>query len=243
VRVDVLSLFPEMVQEALGHSIPGRAQADGHLEVGLHDIREYTQDKHRNVDDTPYGGGAGMVMNPAPVVRAIQAVKAETVEAGTKVARVVLLSPGGRRFTQQIAREYAALDGSLVLICGRYEGIDARVAEFYCDEELSIGDYVLSGGELGALVVIDAVTRLLPGALGNAASTVEESMEGGTLEYPQYTRPRDFEGHVVPEVLLSGNHGAIARWRRQKSLRLTRHNRPDLFVELKLSEDDKKLLE
>lgn len=238
MRFDVLTLFPDMISGALAHSITSRAQQSGHLDVGLHDIREFSLNKHRNVDDAPYGGGAGMVMGVEPVVGALEMIR----DLGP-VSRVVLMSPSGRRFDQATAREFANAEGSIVLVCGRYEGVDARFADHFCDEELSIGDYVLSGGELGALVIIDAVTRLLPGALGNEQSVVEESLEGGTLEYPHYTRPRSFRGLDVPDVLLSGNHAEIARWRRQQSLLRTQARRPDLFCELDLSPNDKKLLE
>lgn len=238
MRFDVLTLFPALVEAPLRESILGRAMRAGQIEVGLHDIRAYSTNKHHTADDAPYGGGPGMVMLPGPIVGAIEAVKADR-----PVARTVLLSPSGRRFDQSVAREYAALPASLLLVCGRYEGVDARVADHYCDEELSIGDYVLTGGELAALVVIDAVARLLPGVLGNEASPGDESMEQGTLEYPQYTRPRDFRGHEVPDVLLSGNHADVARWRRRQALVRTRQRRPDLFDRLDLSDDDKKLLD
>ncbi|MFT5429532.1 MAG: tRNA (guanine37-N1)-methyltransferase [Myxococcota bacterium] len=237
MRFDVLTLFPQMVEDALQHSIPARAIAAGELELGLHDIRDFSVNKHKNVDDNPYGGGPGMVLAAEPVVRAIEAVK----EAGHG-AHVIAFAPSGTPFTQARARELAAANTSVALLCGRYEGFDERITA-WCDETLSVGDYVLSGGELAALVVIDAVTRLRPGVLGNEASAEDESLEMGTLEYPHYTRPRTFRGMEVPEVLLSGDHARIHRWRRREALRRTRDRRPDLFGELSLSETDKKLLE
>jgi tRNA (guanine37-N1)-methyltransferase len=239
MRFDVLTLFPELFESPLQASILGRAIKDGHVEVGLHDIREFTTDKHRSVDDSPFGGGAGMVMMPGPVVDAIESVKAER-----KVTRTILLSPSGRRFDQAYARELAAMDSAnVVLICGRYEGVDARVADGWCDEELSIGDYVLSGGELAALTIIEVVARLIPGVLGNVQSTEEESLEGGLLEYPHYTRPRSFRGRDVPAVLLGGNHHEINKWRRRQALERTRTRRPDLFEQLEKGAEDKKLLD
>ena len=239
MRFDVLTLFPELFQSPLQASILGRALSGGFIDVELHDIREYATDKHRSVDDSPFGGGAGMVMMPGPVVDAIESVKAER-----NVARTILLSPSGRKFDQAYARELALLQpANLLFICGRYEGVDSRVAEQWCDEELSIGDYVLSGGELAALAVIDTIARLIPGVLGNDESNVEESMEDGLLEYPHYTRPRSFRDLDVPSVLLSGNHRNIADWRRKQSLERTRMRRPDLFNRLELSTDDKKLLD
>jgi len=233
-----LTLFPEMVTAGLSWSVTGRAIEAGLMHVGVHDIREFSTNKHRNVDDSPYGGGPGMVMSAEPLVAAI-----EQVAAKKTVVRTIMMSPSGRVFDQGLARELADLDGSVMLICGRYEGVDARVPDHFCDEELSIGDYVITGGELAAMVVIDAVTRLEPGALGNAESPVVESMSDGALEYPQYTRPRAFRGHEVPPILLGGNHADIARWRRQQSLRRTQDRRPDLFERLELGPNDKKLLE
>ncbi len=239
VRFDVLTLFPQMFNGPLSESILGRATQSNLVEVGLHNIRSFTTNKHNKVDDSPFGGGAGMVMMAEPIVRALEAVKQER-----PVARTILLSASGTQFNQDKARELAGLTGgTLVLICGRYEGVDARVGRHYCDEELSVGDYVLSGGELPAMVIIDAVSRLIPGVLGNAESSIEESQEGGVLEYPQYTRPREFEGHEVPAVLLDGDHKAIKNWRRRSALLRTKYCRPDLFSKLKLSPNDKKLLD
>ncbi len=218
--VDVFTLFPEYLAGPLGISIVGRARANGLLDVRLHDPRDATSDPHRSVDDQPFGGGAGMVMMPAPLFAA--------VEAAQPARPLFLLSASGRRFDQAFARELAAGPG-FSLICGRYEGVDQRVADHLCDGELSVGDFVLPGGEAAALVVIEAVTRLLPGALGNDASSEDESFTDGRLEYPQYTRPADFRGWTVPEVLRSGDHAKVGRWRRAQALRRTQERRPDLL--------------
>jgi len=224
---DVVTLFPELVQGYLGGSILGRAGRAGLIDVAYTDPRDFTTDRHRTVDDAPFGGGAGMVMKAEPLARAVEAVRAARAPA-----RVVLLSAAGRPFTQAVAVEYAAL-GSLALVCGRYEGVDERVAEVVVDEELSVGDFVLTGGELGALIVIDAVSRLLPGVLGNAAGPAEESFsDAPLLEHPQYTRPREWRGHAVPPVLVSGDHAAIARWKAEQRLARTRARRPDLLAPL-----------
>ena len=223
-RFDIVSLFPELVEGYLGGSIIGRAQKSALIDVNITNPRDFTSDRHRTVDDSPYGGGAGMVMMPEPLGQAIDCVRATRGPA-----RVVLLSPSGRPFTQTIVEEYAQL-GSIALICGRYEGIDARIGDHLVDEALSIGDYVLTGGELAALTVIDAVSRQLPGVLGNAQGALEESFAGqALLEHPQYTRPREWRGHAVPDVLLSGNHAEIERWRSEQRLLKTAHHRPDLF--------------
>lgn len=220
MRIDVLTLFPEFFAGVLETSLLGKSIARGLVQVVLHQIRDFATDRHRTVDDTPYGGGHGMVMKAEPIVRALEAV----APAG---ARRILLSARGERFTQERARKLAALDRGFVLVCGRYEGVDERVDAFV-DEQLCVGDYVLSGGEAAAVVVIDAVTRLVPGVLGNVGSLDEESFAAGLLEYPQYTRPETFRGMAVPEVLLSGNHADIARWRREAAESLTRARRPDL---------------
>lgn len=220
MRIDVVTLFPEMFQEVLAASLLGRALETGKLEVGLHDLRRHGLGKHRSVDDEPYGGGAGMVMRPEPIFTAVE-------ELRRNQSHTVLLSPRGALFNHQTAGRLSELD-HLILICGRYEGVDERVAAFLCDEELSIGDYVLAGGELGAMVVIEAVSRFVPGVLGNAASLESESHAAGTLEYPQYTRPATFRGHAVPDVLLSGHHAEVERWRTEQSERLTRARRRDL---------------
>lgn len=235
VCVDVVSIFPEVFAPVLGVGMTGRALSRGLLQLNLTDPREFTTDRHRTVDDTPYGGGSGMVMLPEPLVRALGAI-----ETSRGRGHRILLSPSGSLLDQRAVRRLAALP-HLVLVCGRYEGIDERV-NHYVDEVISIGDYVLSGGELGALIIIDAVARLLPGVLHNQASTEEESFEEGLLEYPQYTRPAVFEGQAVPEILLSGNHAHIRRWRRTQSLLRTRARRPDLFERAQLTAADERLL-
>lgn len=231
MRIDVLTLFPEFFRGVLETSLLGKSISRGLLEVVLHQIRDYTTDRHRTVDDTPYGGGHGMVMKAEPIVRAIEAV----APAG---ARRILLSPRGDLFTQERARELAALDSGFVLVCGRYEGVDERVDAFV-DAQLCVGDYVLSGGETAAAVIIDAVVRLVPGVVGNVGSLAEESFSEGLLEYPQYTRPETFRGLPVPEVLLSGNHAEIARWRREAAETRTRTRRPDLEARENLRENKK----
>lgn len=235
VKVEVLTLFPRMVEGPLCESILGKAREKGLLEVQVTDIRDFAHTKHRVCDDAPYGGGAGMVMKPEPLVEAI-----ETARARRPRARVLLMGPRGRVFGQPVARELHA-HGELVLVCGRYEGVDERVLR-YVDEEISLGDFVLTGGEFAALAIVDAVARLEPGVLGNEASAGSESFEQGWLEYPQYTRPPEFRGEKVPEVLLSGDHARIARWRRAMSLRTTRDRRPDLFSRIALSAEDWELL-
>jgi tRNA (guanine37-N1)-methyltransferase len=221
-RVDVFTLFPEVVEHYGSASILGRAREGGLLDLRTHDIRDATHDVHRTVDDAPFGGGAGMVLAPGPVFEAVEAVE-------DLPRPLLLLSASGRRFDQQTARELAGEPGGFSLLCGRYEGVDQRVPDHLCDGELSIGDVVLAGGELAALVVVEAVARLLPGVLGNERSTAEESFAAGLLEYPQYTRPADFRGHGVPEVLRSGDHGRVEAWRRAQSLVRTLQRRPDLI--------------
>jgi tRNA (guanine37-N1)-methyltransferase len=232
VRIDVFSIFPEYLDMPLQVSVLGRARSTGLLDVHLHDPRAFTSDRHRSVDDEPFGGGAGMVMTPEPVFAAVEAVQ--------PARPLLLLSAAGTRFDQRLARELAAGDG-FSLICGRYEGVDQRVADHLCDGEVSIGDFVLAGGEGAALVVIEAVVRLLPGVLGNEASATEESFTEGRLEYPQYTRPAEFRGWSVPEVLRSGDHARIARWRDAQALRRTLARRPDL-VEIPLTGAEEALL-
>jgi tRNA (guanine37-N1)-methyltransferase len=220
VRIDVVTIFPEYLRGALDVSLLGKAREAGRLDVRFHDPREHTTDRHRSVDDTPFGGGAGMVMLPEPLFA--------TVEAADVQRPLFLLSPSGRRFDQAMARELAAGDG-FSLICGRYEGVDQRVADHLCDGEISVGDFVLAGGEAAALVVIEAVGRLLDGVLGNETSVEEESFSGGVLEYPQYTRPAELRGWAVPEILRSGDHARVARWRRAAALRRTLERRPELL--------------
>lgn len=238
MRVDVLTVFPEMIRSGVGYSILKRAQDKGLLSVFVHDIRDFTEDKHRTTDEPPYGGGAGMVMKPEPIFQAAEFVRAEY---WTDESRVILTSPQGEVFSQAKAAELSYCP-HLVFICGHYEGVDERVREHLVTEELSIGDYVLTGGELPVLVILDAVTRLMPGVLGGEQSALEESFSEGLLEYPQYTRPAEFRGWKVPEVLLSGHHGEIARWRRLQSLKRTLERRPDLLAKADLSEDDRRML-
>ena len=221
MRIDVVTIFPQLFAAPLETSLLGKAVSEGLLDVRVHDLREHGLGKHRSVDDEPYGGGAGMVMRPEPLFAAVEEVRGPE-------SHVVLLSPRGRRL-DHAGVVLLAQHAHLVLICGRFEGVDERVAEHLADEEVSIGDYVLAGGELPALVVIEAVSRLVPGVLGNAESLESESHAAGLLEYPQYTRPAEFRGWSVPDVLLSGDHGAVERWRRAQSERLTRDRRPDLL--------------
>ena len=229
LRVDIVTIFPNYFREAFDYGIVRRACAAGLVNIRAHDLRSWTRDKHHVVDDRPFGGGDGMVLKPEPIFAAVASLtgasRRERVPAGK---RVVLLSPQGRPFTQATAAEFAASE-QLVLICGRYEGVDERVAEALVTDEVSIGDYVLSGGEPAALVAIDATVRLLPGALGSATSATNESFSDGGLDCPQYTRPPEFEGMRAPEVLLNGNHAEIARWRQQAAREKTRRNRPDLL--------------
>ena len=236
MQFEIVTLFPEMFESVLSKSLLGKAIAKGLFRVEFTDPRDFTEDKHRTVDDTPYGGGAGMVMRPDPIVAAI-----EHAERARGPARKVLMCPTGAPLTQTKVRQFAALP-RLLLVCGRYEGYDDRVRKFV-DEEISLGDFVLSGGELGAMVIVDAVARRLPGVLGNAQSTLDESHEAGALEYPQFTRPPIFRGESVPEILLSGNHARIRAWRRKQALLRTRARRPELFARLKLSDEDRALLD
>jgi tRNA (guanine37-N1)-methyltransferase len=225
VRVDILTLFPGIFSGPLDHSILARAREAGLLAVHVHDLRGYAPGKHRVTDEPPYGGGGGMVLTPEPIFTAVESVR-ERFGPGT----VVLLSPAGERLTSGLARRLAASE-HLILVCGRYEGVDQRVADVLADLEVSIGDYVLTGGELPALVLIDAVARFIPGVVGDPEAPSRDSFEERLLEAPQYTRPRVFRGRTVPDVLLSGNHEAIRRWRREEALRRTRERRPDLLAE------------
>jgi tRNA (guanine37-N1)-methyltransferase len=225
VRIDVVTIFPEAVTPFLSTALLGKAVERELVEVFVHDLRDHTSDKHRKVDDEPYGGGPGMVMTAEPFFRAVDAI---APERRPDDPRVILLGPQGRRLTQAVARELSALSW-IVLLCGRYEGVDERVAAHLVDEEISIGDYVLAGGEAAALVVVDALARLLPGVVGEPDSIEQESFEDGLLDHPQYTRPAEFRGHSVPDVLLSGDHAAIDRWRREEAKRRTEERRPDLL--------------
>jgi tRNA (guanine37-N1)-methyltransferase len=226
----VITIFPNMLSSPLSHSILKKAQTNGLIKIDVVDLRDYTADRHRTTDDSPYGGGHGMVMKPEPLVAAVEEARSRTPDA-----RVILLTPRGRVFDQQTAKKLAN-QRNVVLICGRYEGIDERVSAFV-DDEISLGDYTLSGGEPAAIVVIDAVARLVPGVLGNENSTAEESFTDGLLEYPQYTRPEEFRGMKVPEVLLSGDHERIKEWRQQQSLAVTQERRPDLIANLRVSNE------
>jgi tRNA (guanine37-N1)-methyltransferase len=224
MRFDIVTIFPEIFRGVFEFGIVRRAVEAGLLEVGIHDLRDYTDDRHRQVDDRPFGGGAGMVMKPDPLFRAVEALSHGAAETLT-----VLLSPQGRLLTQSVASEFSAKP-HLVLVCGRYEGVDERVVEEIIDDEISIGDYILSGGEIAAMVLVDSVTRLLPGALGCGESAQRESFSEGLLDFPQYTRPAEYRGLKVPDVLLSGNHAEIERWRREKSVEKTLKRRPDLMA-------------
>ena len=268
MQIDIITIFPEFFRGPLDYGIVRRAREAGLVKIEIHDLRAFTRDRHRTVDDRPFGGGEGMVLKPEPIFECVESLNfAPREERAAAKQSVVLLSAQGRRFDQKLASELAELE-RLVLICGRYEGVDERVGTHLADREISIGDYVLSGGELGAAVIVDTVTRLIPGAVGNEASTRQESFfaapglgegalagedarptradstcaSGGLLDYPHYTRPADFHGMKVPEVLLNGNHDDIRRWRRRSALEKTLHNRPDLLDEARLSKDDKQLL-
>jgi tRNA (guanine37-N1)-methyltransferase len=261
MKADIVTIFPDFFRGPLDYGITRRAQEMGLAKIEIHDLRAFTHDRHRTVDDRPFGGGEGMVLKPEPLFECLESMNLAPREdrvAGSVKQSVILLSAQGRRFTQKVATELAALD-RIVLICGRYEGVDERVAEYLADRELSIGDYVLSGGEMGAAVIIESVVRLLPGAVGNEASTRQESFtievgarnsngadstcgSNGLLDYPHYTRPGEFRGIVVPEPLMTGNHEEIRRWRRQQALKKTLRNRPDLLEGAALGEEDKKYL-
>lgn len=267
MRFEIITIFPGFFTGIFDHGIVRRAQAEGLVTVGLHDLRSFTHDRHRTVDDRPFGGGEGMVLKPEPLAESLESMgipplAKRSAEQDVAAPCVILMSAQGKRFTQPVARQLARLS-RLVLICGRYEGVDERINELYCDMELSIGDYVLSGGELAAAVVVDTVMRLLPGVLGNEASGEFESFgvgdkeidvdvegvprsqhgSGGLLDYPHYTRPAEFAGSRTPEVLLNGDHQQIRRWRREQQLRKTLRNRPDLLEKALLSESDQRLLE
>lgn len=234
VRIDILTLFPDLIRSALDHSIIKRAQASALVDIRSRDLRDWTHDKRRTVDDAPYGGGAGMVLKPEPVFEAVEALRGES----SAEARVVLLTPQGSRYDQRVARRLAQTISHLILICGHYEGFDERIREHLVDEEISIGDYVLTGGELAALVIVDSIVRLLPGALGNSESTEGESFEDDLLEYPQYTRPAVFRGWSVPDVLVSGHHAEVAKWRRSSQELRTQVRRPDMWERRNTSKGD-----
>jgi tRNA (guanine37-N1)-methyltransferase len=260
MKIDILTIFPDFFRGPLDYGIVRRARESGLVTIEVHDLRAFAHDRHRTVDDRPFGGGEGMVLKPEPIFECIEGLnvqsRSERLAPGSRQS-VVLLSAQGRRFDQLVAEDLATRE-QIFLICGRYEGVDERVGQHLADFELSIGDYVLSGGELGAAVILDTVTRLIPGAVGNEASTRQESFtanraaekgaadstcaSGGLLDYPHYTRPADFRGLQVPEVLMSGNHEEIRRWRRHTALEKTLRNRPDLLEGVELADDDKALL-
>lgn len=237
MQFDIVTIFPRMIEGALTEGILGRAIGQGLLRVGVTDLRDYTEDRHRSVDDVPYGGGPGMVLKPEPLFKAVEAIIGER-EAPRSI---VLVSPQGRRFTQIEAGRLAVLD-HVVILCGRYEGVDDRVREHLATEELSVGDYVLSGGELAALVIIDAVARLVPGVVGDADSVEAESFERGLLDFPQYTRPASFRGLKVPDVLVSGHHAEIRRWRKRQAVERTFARRPELLAEAALDDEEREIL-
>jgi tRNA (guanine37-N1)-methyltransferase len=258
MQIDIVTIFPDFFRGPLDYGIIRRAQEAGLVKIATHDLRAFAHDRHRTVDDRPFGGGEGMVLKPEPIFECVEAMGVAPREKRPAVKQsVTLLSAQGKKFDQGMANELAGLE-RLVLICGRYEGVDERVGQFLADRELSVGDFVLSGGELGAAVIVDCVARLIPGAVGNQASTQQESFtsselgaveganstcgSGGLLDYPHYTRPADFRGMEIPEVLASGNHEEIRRWRRTSALEKTLHNRPDLLKDIALSAEDKELL-
>jgi len=258
MKFDILTIFPDFFRGPLDYGIVRRAREAALVEIGIHDLRAFARDRHRTVDDRPFGGGEGMVLKPEPIFECVESLGVAAREARQGSGEsVVLLSPQGRPFNQEIAAELAGLN-RVLLICGRYEGVDERVGAFLADRELSVGEYVLSGGELGAAIIVDAVTRLIPGALGNEASAQQESFtlgaraagdgpdstcgSGGLLDYPHYTRPAEFRGMKVPEVLVSGNHEEIRRWRRSEALEKTVRNRPDLLERVALSAEDKEFV-
>ncbi|OGO19700.1 MAG: tRNA (guanosine(37)-N1)-methyltransferase TrmD [Chloroflexi bacterium RBG_16_50_11] len=240
MRIDILTLFPQMFEAPFGFGIFKRAIDNGLVSINLINIRDYSHDKHHTVDDYPYGGGAGMVMKPEPIFEAVEAIKAGLDDTGVALP-VVLLTPQGRLFSHKVAQELSQ-HPHIVLICGHYEGVDERVIEHLATDTISIGDYVLTGGELPAMVVADAVLRLVPGVLGSEESPLDDSHASGLLEYPQYTRPADFRGWEVPEILLSGNHARIAKWRREQIIKRTLEKRPELLDKAALGLEDKKLV-
>jgi tRNA (guanine37-N1)-methyltransferase len=237
MRFDVLSIFPEMLQSPLNYSLLKKAQEKGLIEIRLHNIRDWAEDKHKVTDDAPYGSGCGMVMKVEPVEKALGEIK------NTKLnPLVVLMTPQGEMFNQEIASQFSH-EKQIIIICGRYEGVDERIRQHLTDREISIGDYILTGGELSAMILVDAVSRLLPGVLGNDTSALNESFSQGLLEYPQYTRPAEYKKWKVPEILLSGNHAQIESWRKYESLKRTYKRRPDLLKKAKLAPKDEKILQ
>ena len=242
MKFEVFTLLPEVFPPYLDTSILNRARQRGLIDVRVHNIRDYTHDKHHTTDDTPYGGGGGMVMKPEPVFEAVESVLGlETLQAQPVTVPVILMTPQGRVFTQPIAEELSRYE-RIALLCGRYEGVDERIREHLITDEISIGDYVLTGGELPALMIIDAVSRLIPGGLGDPTGAEDDSHSMGLLEYPHYTKPPEFRGWKVPDVLASGNHAKIDEWRRQQALTRTFHKRPDMLEKAELTEKDKKII-
>lgn len=241
MRFDIFTLFPEMFSSPFDTSIVSRAREAGQVELAFHNIRDYAVDRHHVTDDTPYGGGGGMVMKAEPIWNAVEAVLGYDPTGRSNIPPIILLTPQGRLFTQTVARELVAHE-RLLLICGRYEGVDERVRHYLVTDEISIGDYVLTGGEIPAMVLVDAVVRLIPGVLGDPGATADDSHASGVLEYPHYTRPAVYRGHPVPEVLLSGHHAEVERWRRRQALRRTRERRPDLLDRAELSPTDREYL-
>jgi tRNA (guanine37-N1)-methyltransferase len=241
MRINILTLFPKMFDSPFRESIIKRAIDHGVVSIFIHNIRDYTHDRHHTVDDYPHGGGTGMVLKPEPLFEAVESIK-EEIEQQDKTIPVILLTPQGRLFCHQIAQELST-QANLILICGHYEGVDERVREHLITDEISIGEYVLTGGELAAMVIMDAVVRLLPGVLGSELAAEEDSYAQGFLEYPQYTRPRVYRGWEVPSILLSGNHEEIAKWRREQAIRRTLERRPNLLEKVALSEEERKLVD
>ena len=243
MQIDILTLFPQMFQGPFSVGILKRAIDRGLIQVNIHNTRDYTHDKHHTVDDYAYGGGAGMILKPEPIFEAVESIKSDvSLRQGVSELPIILLTPQGRLFCQHIAQELSRYS-HLILICGRYEGVDERVGEHLVTDEISIGDYVLGGGELAAMVVVDAVARLLPGVLGSEASSLDNSHTTGLLEYPQYTRPDVYRGWAVPEVLLSGDHAQVARWRREQAILRTLKRRPELLDKANLSPGERQLVE
>ena len=242
MQFDVFTLLPEVFPPYLESSILQRARQRGLIDVRVHDIRAHARDRHHTTDDTPYGGGGGMVMKPGPVFEAVESVLGPRVASGPLIVPVILLTPQGRVFTQSVAEELARYE-RIALLCGRYEGVDERIREHLVGDEISIGDYVLTGGELPALLIIDAVSRLIPGVLGDPTGAQDDSHSMGLLEYPHYTRPPEFRGWKVPEVLLSGDHGKIQKWRREQALIRTFARRPDILEKAQLSKEDQKIVD
>ena len=228
MRIDIITLFPEICRAPLNESMMKRAQESGALDLHIHNLRAWTSDKHHVVDDAPFGGGQGMVMKPEPIFAAVEDLRNQTSNIKNQTSKVILMSPTGRRFDQRMAEQFSH-ESNLIVVCGHYEGVDHRVVEHLIDEEISIGDYVLTNGGIAAVILVDAVVRLIPGVLGDEQSAHDDSFREGLLEAPQYTRPAEFRGWKVPEILLSGNHGEIAAWRKEQAKKRTRENRPDLL--------------